>query len=260
MLALDVRHLHRGGQLTPGQSWLITLQQNVSIQMRTEGDRVILNYRNRSNDGEWRPIIYPVYLEWTGCRLGGRRAWFLCPTPGCGRRVAILFGGAVFACRHCHKLAYESQRASPSDRAMRRADRIRRRLGWDAGIANLSGGKPKGMHWRTFARLDAELFGCMRVSLAATMHLLDQMKRRGWPVGELNSEEYKFDEDETAAIERAAVSGQSSTCFPTTNLAYRNSAWGVRPSSVRPLRSVRLTVPYDQCSALTGQSTIQRLT
>lgn len=210
MLALDVRQLHRGGQLTPGQSFPKTWQQNgeelASIQMRTEVDRVILDYRIRTNDGE-RPMNYPVHLEWTGCHLGGRRAWFLCPTPGCGRRVAILFGGAVFACRHCHKLAYESQRASPSDRAMRRADRIRRRLGWDAGIANPSGGKPKGMHWRTFARLDAELFGCMRICLAATMHLLDQLKRRGWPVGELSSEEYKFDEDETAAIERAAVSG-----------------------------------------------------
>lgn len=72
---------------------------------------------------------------------------------------------------------------------MRRADRIRRRLGWDAGIANPSGGKPKGMHWRTFARLNVELIGYLRISQAATMHLLDQMKRRGWPVGELSSEE-----------------------------------------------------------------------
>ncbi len=28
-------------------------------------------------------------------------------------------------------------------------------LGWDAGILNLPGGKPKGMHWRTFERLQA---------------------------------------------------------------------------------------------------------
>jgi hypothetical protein len=48
---------------------------------------------------------YPVRLEWTGCNLGGRRAWFLCPAQGYGRRVAILFRGSIFACRHCHKTA-----------------------------------------------------------------------------------------------------------------------------------------------------------
>ena len=52
-------------------------------------------------------------------------------------------------------MAYASQRETADDRAMRRADTIRRRLGWDAGIANLKGGKPKGMHWRTFERLNA---------------------------------------------------------------------------------------------------------
>ena len=36
---------------------------------------------------------------------------------------------------------------------MRRADTIRRRLGWCAGIANPPGDKPKGMHWRTYNRL-----------------------------------------------------------------------------------------------------------
>ena len=70
-----------------------------------------------------------------GLHLGGRRAWFLCPAKGCGRRVAILFGGSIFACRHCHKLAYECQREPDDDRAARRADTIRRRLGWGAGIA-----------------------------------------------------------------------------------------------------------------------------
>ena len=36
---------------------------------------------------------------------------------------------------------------------MTKADKIRRRLGWPAGIANPTGGKPKGMHWKTFDRL-----------------------------------------------------------------------------------------------------------
>jgi hypothetical protein len=67
--------------------------------------------------------------------------------------VAILFGGSIYACRHCHKLVYQCQRETDDDRAARRADTIRRRLGWEAGILNGEGDKPKGMHWRTFERL-----------------------------------------------------------------------------------------------------------
>jgi hypothetical protein len=84
------------------------------------------------------------------------RPWFICPATHCGRRVAILYGGEVFACRHCHKLAYQCQRESPDDRAKRRADKIRVRLGWEPDILNGEGFKPKGMHWRTYRRLTDE--------------------------------------------------------------------------------------------------------
>ncbi len=160
MRPLDIRRLQRDGLLTPGRAsgwhWTVDGKEVSSIQMRAEADRVILNYRSRSNSGEWRPVEYPVYLEWMPCNLGGRRAWFRCPAQGCGRRVAVLFGGSIFACRHCHKLAYACQRETDDDRAARRADTIRRRLGWKPGILNPLGWKPKGMHWRTFERLKAE--------------------------------------------------------------------------------------------------------
>jgi hypothetical protein len=160
MRSLDVRRLARDGLLTPGLAfgwnWTRHGETTASIQIRTETDRVILSYRRRDYAGEWQQMEYPVFLEWTDCSLGGRRAWFQCPAQGCGRRVAILYGGRVFACRHCHKLAYESQREAYDDRACRRADNIRMRLGWHPGIANPTGGKPKGMHWRTYSRLMAE--------------------------------------------------------------------------------------------------------
>jgi len=170
MRPLDIRKLQRDGLLTPGRAfgwhWTVNGEEVASIQMRTEVDRVILNYRSRSNGGEWQPMEYPVYLEWTGLHFGGRRAWFLCPARGCGRRVAILFGGSIFACRHCHNLAYQCQRETDDDRAMRRADTIRRRLGWGAGIANPEGDKPKGMHWRTYERLVAQHDADVESSLA----------------------------------------------------------------------------------------------
>ncbi|MBN8518472.1 MAG: hypothetical protein J5X22_05145 [Candidatus Accumulibacter sp.] len=173
MRTLDIRRLQRDGLLTPGLAfgwqWTRHGVEVASIQMRMEVDRVILNYRSRCDGGEWQPIEYPVHLEWTPCHLGGRRAWFLCPARGCRRRVAILFGGSIFACRHCHRLAYPCQRETNDDRAMRRADTIRRRLGWEPGILNGEGGKPKGMHWRTFNRLTAEYLGFAEASLAGAM-------------------------------------------------------------------------------------------
>lgn len=182
MRALDILRLQRDGLLIPGRAWTSAWKRNgaevASIQGRTEVDRVILNYRSRSNGGEWQAMEYPVRLEWSPCNFGGRRAWFVCPAQGCGRRVAILFGGSIFACRHCHKLAYDCQRETDDDRAMRRADTIRRRLGWEAGIANPEGGKPKGMHWRTYQRLKAEYATFAKASWAGMAERLGLMNRR----------------------------------------------------------------------------------
>jgi hypothetical protein len=182
MRPLDIRRLQRDGLLTPSRAfwwkWTHNGEEVASIQMRTEVDRVILNYRSRSNGGDWQPMEYPVYLEWTACNLGGRRAWFRCPAQGCGRRVAILFGGSIFACRHCHKLAYACQRETDDDRAARRADTIRRRLGWEAGILNGEGNKPKGMRWRTYERLKAEHDAFVGVALASMEKRFGLLERR----------------------------------------------------------------------------------
>ena len=182
MHPLDIRRLHRAGLLTPGRvfnwQWSVCGREVFSIQARSVAERLILNYRTQTRGGEWQPMEYQVCLEWTDCHLGGRRPWFLCPAKGCGRRVAILFGGSIFACRHCHKLAYECQREPGYDRAARRADSIRRRLGWEAGILNGNGGKLKGMHWLTFERLKAEHDVFANASWAGMAQRLGLMNRR----------------------------------------------------------------------------------
>jgi len=126
----------------------------VSIRIRTETGRVILSYRDRST-GDWKDQEYPVYITRTPCHLGGARPWFICPVVDCRRRVAVLYGGEIFACRHCHRLAFPSTREDASERAARRADRLRERLDWEPGILNGRGDKPKWMRWRTFRRLSA---------------------------------------------------------------------------------------------------------
>ena len=135
--SLDVRQLQRNGPLIPGMN---------AVTLAHGGKR------------------YAVALEWTSCNYGGLRAWFRCPC--CSRRAAIIYGGAgQFACRQCHKLGYPCQLESPADRAARRADAIRRRLGWEAGILRGTGGKPKGMRWRTYDRLTAEHDTFVQVAL-----------------------------------------------------------------------------------------------
>jgi len=154
---LDVRRWARAGMLRPGDygGWQWTRNGEVvaAIRMRAEVDRIVLMYRHRSGGDDWRHEQYPVRVVHTPCNLGGSRPWFVCPAFGCGRRVAILYGGAIFACRHCYQLAYASAREDAGERAARRAERIRERLGWDSGILNGHGDKPKWMRWRTFYHL-----------------------------------------------------------------------------------------------------------
>jgi len=181
-LSIDVRRWKRDGLLTPNQSfdwkWSRHGEAYASIQVRTEQDRMILTYRHQSGGENWKDESYPIYFDWTNCNLGGKRPWFICPVVECRRRVAILYGGSIFACRHCHQLAYASQHEEAYDRASRKANKIRERLGWKLGILNPKGWqKPKGMHWKTFLQLNKKHDAFVQVSLAGItekLKLLDQ--------------------------------------------------------------------------------------
>lgn len=179
---LDIRRWQRDGFLTPGRSfgwqWTWDGEQVASINVHSEVDRVTLSYRHRAGGAEWKSEEYPVRLNWTACHFGGQRPWFVCPARGCGRRVAILYGGDIFACRRCYRLAYPSQREADYDRVARRAETIRRRLGWEPGILNGEGGKPRGMHWRTFERLADEHNALVEASLTGAARRFGLVK--GW--------------------------------------------------------------------------------
>jgi len=158
--SIDVRRWKKDELLRPNQdfnwNWSRDGKSVASIQVHTQVNAVILTYRHRSSGGSWKNESYPVTLDWTDCNFGGQRPWFLCPAKGCRRRVAILYGGGIFACRHCHRLAYPSQREPDYERSGRRADKIRERLDWEPGFLNGEGLRPKGMQKRTFERLRAE--------------------------------------------------------------------------------------------------------
>jgi hypothetical protein len=179
---LDIRKINRAGKLALGcvssWSWSRNSQTLGNINMQAGVGKVTLNYRQRQHGGEWEDVSYKVGLAFTPCHLGGQRVWWECPVEGCHKRVAVLYGGAdVFACRHCYRLAYRSQVETPHNRAFRRADNLRDRLGWGAGIANPTGDKPKGMHWRTYWRLLARYQNQSNQVMAGSMAAI---KRAGY--------------------------------------------------------------------------------
>jgi hypothetical protein len=153
---LDIRDLKRKGFLQPrgwvNLYWSRNGEVVGSIRMNAEFDRVVLSYRHQRYGDDWKSEEYPAFLDSTRCNYGGARTWFLCPARGCSRRVAILYLGSIFACRHCHQLAYDSQREAPYSRALSRAQAIRMKLGGSPNMGEDFPDKPKGMHWRTYWR------------------------------------------------------------------------------------------------------------
>jgi hypothetical protein len=159
--SIDARQWQREGLFVDGSSfnstWSRAGKDNGNIGVKTGNGQAMLSYSCQKNGGEWERLDYPIRLDTTSCHYGGVRYWFTCPAIGCGRRAALLYlGDKYFACRHCYKLAYSSQRETTDDRAIRRADKIRGKLEWQPGILNGNGWKPKGMHWKTYRRLTAE--------------------------------------------------------------------------------------------------------
>jgi hypothetical protein len=155
-MPLDLRLIARRGLLVPGNRfswhWRVNGKESAGITIAVEDAALFLSYRRR---GTGDVVEQRVYLQSSPCHLGGSRQWFTC--PGCGTRVAVLYApGKYFACRQCGGLAYATQKKGVGDRASSKANKIRRRLGWPAGVLNDAAGKPKGMHWATYHRLAAE--------------------------------------------------------------------------------------------------------
>lgn len=152
---LDVRELQKRNLLIPGKSfswrWFHGSRIVSSISIVALPDCIMLSYRNPGSSGTNES--YCVQLESTPCYFGGQRHWFICPAKGCKQRVAILYGGKIFACRHCYNLAYPCQREAPDTRALSRSNKIRNKLNWPHRTERSLGDKPKGMHWKTFMGL-----------------------------------------------------------------------------------------------------------
>ncbi len=165
-MPLDIRKISRKALLVPGSNfgwqWTVNGRQVAGISIRVSFDQsMVLSYRLKSTD---EVIEQRVQTQTSPCHLGGQRYWFTCPK--CSKRVAVLYArGRYFACRQCGGLGYATQKEGAGDRASTKADKLRKRMGWRAGILNDDGGKPKGMHWKTYQRLKSQYDALVKVSL-----------------------------------------------------------------------------------------------
>ena len=127
--ALDIRKIARAGLLKPGGTFTWQWTRRGAVVASIGGivdtaNAVTLHYRTRKPGGDWQDKRYQVIVDWTACNYGGKRPWWLCSC--CGRRVAVLWGGHTYACRHCQQINYESTRTAESSKPFERADKVRR--------------------------------------------------------------------------------------------------------------------------------------
>jgi len=90
----------------------------------------------------------------------------------------MLYGaGRYFLCRNCYDLNYASQHENRRYRLLRKAQKIRARLGASPDIFEPIFQKPKGMHWTTFHRLKEEADFTNMVVFGLLGQYLDTLER-----------------------------------------------------------------------------------
>lgn len=165
---IDIAELK--GRLTPGAmgafQWSWCGQEAGQVYFYVERDKLELIYEDK---------ILEVAFDWTPCRYGGQRTWFLCPY--CHRRVRVLyFLSGYFLCRHCGQLNYQSSQESKRNRLLLKGHRIRKRLGSEGVAWSDFPEKPWYMHGSTYERLAEKALAAEEEALALPTWGMSSMK------------------------------------------------------------------------------------
>lgn len=158
---ISVRYLRRHGLMQPSVHANLSWNDNCgrptgTIQVVGGRDLVTLVYSVRRDDAdEWRPIEERVALARVQKPFGGKQTYLVCPR--CRRRVMELaLGRERFRCRTCVGVVHASSQESLTDRAMRQANKLKRRLGVEPGLDSWYQ-RPKHMRRKTFEKIDARI-------------------------------------------------------------------------------------------------------
>ena len=178
---LDATDLKRRGLLQEGRvahlSWTGSHgQSGPSLRVIGGADALTLDYAWRRGDGPWQRHKEHVGLARVGRHMGGEEVYFLCPK--CVLRVKRLYGAGVrYLCRHCHNLAHASTQERPGNRATRKNQKLRRKLGVEIGLGDWIGPKPKGMHYKTFERISTRIHAAEAEVYDDMLVLLNRMQQ-----------------------------------------------------------------------------------
>ena len=171
-LTLDIDKLRRDALIVPGiyrrvsltWSWTGTGERIADINMvvDTGDDAGVMHLQFVSRNhatGERSETDQPIRLTTIEQPFGGRRWYAICPYSGARcSKLHLPPGATKFAARSAwRRLAYQVQREAPYDQALRRAFKLRARLGDKRGGIGDPIRKPRWMRWRTYERQLAEI-------------------------------------------------------------------------------------------------------
>jgi hypothetical protein len=157
--SIDANLMNREKRLRPG-TWGVWRApgEGYDIGYSTSEEGLRLAFEVSASGGGWKSIRQTVVVVRVPCWLGGERAYFVCSgldgSP-CGQRAVKLYADTEgFFCRRCLGLAYASQNEDAWDRARRRAQKARLRIGGGPDVnAPLPFIKPRSMQSRKYSRL-----------------------------------------------------------------------------------------------------------
>ena len=152
--ALDIAALDlRVADVPSGKTF--SWQQNGRVvgtaSCTVSGEHVLIEYKSCDR----RSVSQRIRFASTKPHFGGVRRWFVC--PDCGRKCNTLYSSFAFKCRKCVNAVYPSQYAYVRLAGEAEARRARVLLGTVAGYDPALVTKPKGMHWKTFRRLQKQI-------------------------------------------------------------------------------------------------------
>ena len=135
-------------------------RDDVAIELTPYQNEVLYTYRRVSPQHGVEELQRRLRVTWEPANLGGMRAWLHCSSPGCSRRTGRLFlSDESLVCQLCAGLMYPSHAkpVPPHVKKLRRANKIRVRLGGQTVFGDPLPPRPKGMHQLTYEKLCVEL-------------------------------------------------------------------------------------------------------
>lgn len=157
---LDADHMGGWGAFEHGCRQTIDFDDDdlprLAFEMDCARDEFLALYQWRENGRPTEPdfVRSTVSIDRRPCRFGGLRPYFIAPC--CGRRtlrLAVLCSG--LRCGRCGRVTWGSRREQPTQRLIRRANKVARKLGLDCWYEQLAS-RPPHMRLATFAQLSAE--------------------------------------------------------------------------------------------------------